>query len=138
MSEKHDHEHKLEDCHDCGAKPGEIHSPNCDVVRCSVCGGQRLQCDCPGHDPFFARWTGIWPGKAEADYLDIDLNEFDVKFRDIFFRKPVDTAEVARLSNIQKLFEARLKNEDLSPIEIQNVLREWSKIEDMKKRLKGE
>ena len=78
---------KLTNCHDCGAKPGNRHSLNCDVERCSVCGGQRLQCDCKGHSRKFARWTGIWPGKAESDYLGIDLNEFS-KVSDIFFIKP--------------------------------------------------
>jgi hypothetical protein len=67
---------ELRNCHDCNAKPGEIHQDGCDVERCSVCGGQRLGCDCKGHDKQFAHWTGIWPGKAEADYLGVDLNEF--------------------------------------------------------------
>jgi len=79
----------LRTCHDCGAKPGEAHSENCDVERCSVCGGQRLQCDpneCSEHDKMFAKWTGIWPGAAEADYLGVDLNEFQ-RFSNIFFVK---------------------------------------------------
>ena len=78
---------KLQTCHDCGAKPGEPHDDGCDVERCSVCGRQRLQCDCVGHDKQFARWTGIWPGKAEADYLGIDLNEFDIKYSELFFAR---------------------------------------------------
>lgn len=69
----------LKSCHDCGAKPGETHIGGCDVERCSVCGGQFISCACEdeareAHDPFFARWTGIWPGAAEADFLGIDLN----------------------------------------------------------------
>ncbi len=79
----------LKSCHDCAAAPGEIHSENCDVERCSVCGDKRLQCDvndCKDHDKKFAKWTGIWPGKAEADYLGVDLNEFQ-KFTSIFFIK---------------------------------------------------
>ena len=60
----------LHDCHDCGAKPGEIHQDGCDTEVCSVCGLQRLQClwigSCRGHDKAFARWTGLWPGIAEA------------------------------------------------------------------------
>jgi hypothetical protein len=78
---------KLIDCHDCGAKPGKIHKDGCDVERCSVCGGQRLTCDCKEHDKQFARWTGIWPGLAEADFLGLDLNSFE-KYSDIFFVKP--------------------------------------------------
>jgi hypothetical protein len=34
-----------------------------------VCGGQRLCCSEEGHDANFARWTGIWPGSAELEYL---------------------------------------------------------------------
>jgi hypothetical protein len=79
---------RLYDCHDCGAAPGEIHGEGCDTERCSVCGEQRLCCDCEGHDKAFARWTGIWPGKAEAEYLGVDLNTFDIKFSDLFFIKP--------------------------------------------------
>ena len=83
------HQHgNLEDCHDCGAKPGKVHTDGCDVERCSVCGGQRLGCNCEGHDKRFARWTGIWPGEVESEYLGVDLNEFDMKYRHIFFVKP--------------------------------------------------
>jgi len=80
---------KLKDCHDCGVKPGQPHLEGCDTERCSVCGGQRLQCDCAKHDSLFARWTGIWPGKAEAEYLGISLNDLCQKgYDDIFFVKP--------------------------------------------------
>lgn len=81
---------KLTDCHDCSAKPGETHKDGCDVERCSVCGGQRLQClgekECENHDKDFARWSGIWPGKAEADYLGIGLNDME-DYNKIFFIK---------------------------------------------------
>ncbi len=82
-------QNNLKRCHDCGAEPGTIHEDGCDVERCSVCGGQRLQCECEGHDKQFARWTGIWPGKAEAEYLGTDLNRFMAGRRSkIFFVKP--------------------------------------------------
>ena len=80
---------KLPNCHDCGAKPGECHKPGCDVERCSHCGGQFIQCGCDQHDETFARWTGIWPGKAEADHLGMDLNQFEASgMAKVFFVKP--------------------------------------------------
>lgn len=79
---------ELDNCHDCGTKPGEMHKVGCDTERCSVCGGQRIQCRCKGHDRAFARWTGVWPGKAEAAILGVDLNEFEAKYSRVFFVKP--------------------------------------------------
>lgn len=79
----------ITDCHDCGAKPGQPHQDGCDTERCSVCGEQKIQCHCKGHDKAFARWTGLWPGYAEAASLGIDLNEFHRKrYNEIFFIKP--------------------------------------------------
>jgi hypothetical protein len=78
---------KLKSCPDCSTPPGQPHEEGCDVERCSSCGVQRIQCDCPSHDRLFSRWTGIWPGKAEADHLGIDLNEFEGVSR-FFFIKP--------------------------------------------------
>lgn len=80
----------LKNCHDCGVKPGEPHIGNCDTEICSVCGGQRLCCNCEGHDRLFARWSGIFPGHAEALALGIDLNEFHRRgYNEIFFIKPI-------------------------------------------------
>jgi len=79
---------ELRDCPDCDAEPGQPHINGCDVERCSVCGGQKLCCDCDNHDPLFSRWTGIWPGRLEADALCVDLNDFYAKgYHKIFFIK---------------------------------------------------
>jgi len=57
-----EHVQDLRRCHDCGAPPGYTHREGCDTERCTVCGGQRLQCCCEGHDRRRAFWTGTWPG----------------------------------------------------------------------------
>jgi hypothetical protein len=57
------------DCPCCGAKPGEWHRRGCDVEQCPHCGGQAVRCD-SNADPIplddRLRWTGQWPGEAEA------------------------------------------------------------------------
>ena len=79
----------MKNCPDCGAKPGEIHVDSCDIERCSSCGYQRVQCYCTDHDPAFARWSGFWPGKLEANAMGVDLNQFCIRGYDsLLFIKP--------------------------------------------------
>lgn len=61
----------LPKCPDCRVEPGHAHKPGCDVERCSVCGHQKWGCECKDHDPLFSRWTGFWPGHAEARELGL-------------------------------------------------------------------
>lgn len=82
----------LRPCGDCAVAPGQVHQAGCDVERCSYCGGQWIQCGhsrTRKHDPRFARWTGLYPGYAEAELLGLDLNEFHARgLSDVFFVKP--------------------------------------------------
>jgi hypothetical protein len=82
----------LNNCPDCGTAIGQPHKPDCYAERCSVCGTQRLTCECEGHDPMKSLWTGEWPmsrhriqnlmdvlradenGKTRDDYIDELLN----------------------------------------------------------------
>lgn len=59
----------MPNCPDCGAAIAEPHRPACDVEPCSSCFGQRLLCDCPGHDPLAVVWEGEWPGAAACRTL---------------------------------------------------------------------
>ena len=57
---------KPRNCPDCGVSSGTKHDDNCDVARCTKCGGQRLSCECENGDGDSDIWLGLWPGVKEC------------------------------------------------------------------------
>lgn len=55
-------------CPDCAVQPGQLHEDGCDVARCRLTGGQRLQCSHDG-DGCRTVWAGCWPGEVECAEL---------------------------------------------------------------------
>jgi len=62
-------------CPDCNVEYGHPHEDGCDCEICTVCGTQRMLCDCEGHDKIKARF-GNFDDELSAfwfeNYLSLD------------------------------------------------------------------
>src|SRR4051794_4302989 len=71
--------HSGENCPGCGVVLGQPHDHDCDVQRCTACGGQRVRCRCEGHDPLASAWTGAWPPSPRGSSYHVVEQDFDTR-----------------------------------------------------------
>ncbi len=59
-------------CPDCGVGIEKPHIEGCDIERCSMCGMQKLTCDCVGSERVLENWMGIWPERGKLTKEDLN------------------------------------------------------------------
>ncbi len=111
---------KTINCPDCGTAPGQPHTDDCDVQRCSVCGTQRITCSCAGHDPMRSVWTGEWPTTAKQSNDDLACNGDGFVITNTVY---VLTEETYKMQVIREIANGELSTAEISEL-VAGFLRE--------------